>query len=69
MQHEEVVGRVQDSQAGLGWGEPVQFWSKATREQQEIMVAEVVTRLEQECYFIRPNKGHGPIGRTPQAGS
>lgn len=47
------MGREQDNQAGLGWGEPDQFWSKATREQQEIMVAEMVTRGEQEHYLIK----------------
>lgn len=47
------MGREQDNQAGLGWGEPGQFWSKATREQQEIMVAEMVTTVKQECYLIK----------------
>lgn len=33
LQHKEVLGRVQNNRAGLGLGEPVQFWSRATREQ------------------------------------
>ncbi len=33
LQHKEVMGRVQHSRAGLGWGEPVQFWSKAKAEE------------------------------------
>ena len=46
LQHKEVLGGVQDSQAGLGWGEPVQFWSKPTREQRKTMVIEEVTWVE-----------------------
>eukprot|EP00064_Thunnus_orientalis_P004215 superscaffoldBa00000377_g4226 len=46
LQHKDVLGRVQDSQAGLGWGEHVQFWSKPTREQRKTMVVEEVTWVE-----------------------
>ncbi len=51
LQHKEILGRVQDSQAGLGWGEPVQFWSKATKEQRKAMVMEEVSLVKQECYL------------------
>ncbi len=53
LQHKEVMGRVQHSQAGLGWGEPVQFWSKATREQRKSMVVEEVSQVEQDRYLIK----------------
>lgn len=53
LQHKEVMGRVQHSRAGLGWGEPVQFWSKATREQRKTMVVEEVSRVEQDRYHIK----------------
>jgi len=52
LQHKEVMGRVQHSRAGLGWGEPVQFWSKATREQRKSMVVEEDSRIEQDRYLI-----------------
>ncbi len=53
LQHKEIMGRVQHSRAGLGWGEPVQFWSKATREQRKSMVVEEVSRVEQDRYLIK----------------
>lgn len=53
LQHKEVMGRVQHSRAGFGWGEPVQFWSKATREQRKTMVVEEVSRVEQDRYHIK----------------
>ncbi len=53
LQHKEIMGRVQHSRAGLGWGEPVQFWSKATREQRKSMVVEEVLRVEQDRYLIK----------------
>lgn len=37
LRHKEVVERVQVSQVGLGWGEPVQLWSKATKEQRKVV--------------------------------
>ncbi len=43
LQHKEVMGRIQHSRAGLGWGEPVQVWSKATREQRKSMVVASLT--------------------------
>ncbi|XP_041649202.1 transient receptor potential cation channel subfamily M member 4-like [Cheilinus undulatus] len=52
LQHKEVVGRVQDSQAGLDWEEPVKFWLKATREQRKTIVL--------------PGENHPkPAARTP----
>uniref|UniRef100_A0A3B1JJ67 Reverse transcriptase domain-containing protein n=1 Tax=Astyanax mexicanus TaxID=7994 RepID=A0A3B1JJ67_ASTMX len=53
LQHKEVLGRTQVSQAGLGWGESVPFWSKATREQRKIMVVEEVSQVEQDRYLIK----------------
>ncbi len=53
LQHKEVMGRVQHCRAGLGWGEPVQFWSKATREQRKSMVVEEVSQVEQDRYLIK----------------
>ncbi len=53
LQHNEVMGRVQHSRAGLDWGEPVQFWSKATRDQRKSMVVEEVSRVEQDRYLIK----------------
>lgn len=52
-QHKEVLGRVQHNLAGLGWGEPTQFWPTATREQRKTMVVEEVTQVEQERYLIK----------------
>lgn len=31
LQHQEVVGRVQTGQAGLGWGDPPILWSRASK--------------------------------------
>ena len=53
LQHKEVLGRVQDSRAGLGWGQPVQFWSKATREQRKTMVVEEVSQVVKDNYLIK----------------
>ncbi len=53
LQHKEVMGRVQHSRTGLGWGEPVQFWSKATREQRKSVVVEEVSQVEQDRYLIK----------------
>ncbi len=53
LQHKEVMGRVQHSRAGLGWGEPVQFWSKVTSKQRKSMVVEEVLRVEQDRYLIK----------------
>lgn len=53
LQQKELLGRVQDSRAGLGLEEHMQFCSKATREQRKTMVVEEVTRVEQECYLIK----------------
>ncbi len=53
LEPKEVMGRLQHSQAGLGWGEPVQFWSKATREQRKSMVVEEVSQVEQDRYLIK----------------
>lgn len=35
LRHREVMGAVQTSRAGLGWGEPQEFWSKASKRQQK----------------------------------
>ena len=32
--------------------DPVQYWSKATREQRKTRAMGEVTRMEQECYSI-----------------
>lgn len=47
------MGAVQTSRAGLGWGEPQEFWSKASKRQQKTMVVEEVTRLDQERLHIK----------------
>lgn len=48
LQQREVMGAVQTSPAGLGWGAAQHFWSKATMKQQKTMVVDEVTRLEEE---------------------
>ncbi|CAJ1057801.1 hypothetical protein F2P79_020824%2C partial [Xyrichtys novacula] len=53
LQHKEILGRVQDSRAGLGWGQPVQFWSKATRDQRKAMVVEEVSQVEKDHYLVK----------------
>nr|XP_061819532.1 uncharacterized protein LOC133608354 [Nerophis lumbriciformis] len=53
LKYKEILGRVQDSRAGLGWGKPVQFWSKATRQQRKAMVVEEVTQVAQDQYWIK----------------
>lgn len=45
LQRKEVLGRVQDSQAGLGWWQPALFWCKVTREQAKTMVVEGVSQF------------------------
>ena len=52
LQDKEVLGRVQDSRAGLGRGHPVQFWSKATREKRKAMEVEEVSQEEQGHYLV-----------------
>lgn len=52
LQHREVMGSVQTSCTGLGWGALQKFWSKATKRQQKTMVVEEVTRVEQESFHI-----------------
>ncbi|KAL7836380.1 hypothetical protein AOLI_G00276640 [Acnodon oligacanthus] len=66
LKHKEVLGRTQVSRAGLGWGEPVQFWSEATREQRKIMAVEEVSQVERLC--PRASREHGPAGRIPSTG-
>ncbi|KAL7847812.1 hypothetical protein AOLI_G00225300 [Acnodon oligacanthus] len=51
LQHKEVLGRSRVSRVGLGWGESVQFWSKATREQRKTMVVEEVSQVDH--YLIK----------------
>lgn len=53
LQHQEVMGVVQISCSGLGWGAPQQFWSKTTTKQQKTMVVDEVTRLERERFHIK----------------
>ena len=53
LQHREIVGRVQVGRAGLGWGEPPRFWSKATGKERKEMVVAEVTRLEEERHKIK----------------
>lgn len=57
LQNKEFVERVQDNQAGLGWGEPVHFWSKATRKQQKAVDVEEVRLGLQSSTPVRTATG------------
>lgn len=48
LKHQEVVGRVQTGQAGLGSTIPPILWSKANRKERKDLVVGKVTREEQE---------------------
>ena len=46
LKHLEVVGRVQEGRVGLGRGETLLFWSKASKEERKVVTE--VARTEQE---------------------
>ncbi len=45
LKHQEVVGRVQEGQTGLGRSETPLFWSKASKEEHQSSVSEPARRL------------------------
>ncbi|KAG1925338.1 hypothetical protein F2P79_025614 [Pimephales promelas] len=53
LQHREVLGRVQDGRAGVGWGQAPLFWSNASKEERKAMVAAEVMRAEHERLTIK----------------
>lgn len=44
---------VQTGRAGLGFGAPQQFWSKATKKERKTMVVDEIARLEQEHFQVK----------------
>lgn len=52
LQHQEVVGRVQEGRAGLGWGEAPRFWSKA-KKGRRWWWQRWVARTEEERFKIK----------------
>ncbi len=53
LQHQEVVGRVQTGQAGLGWGDPPSLSSRADKKERKDLVVVEITKMEQEQYRVQ----------------
>ena len=48
LQHREVMGSVQTSRAGLGWGAPQQFWSKV---EVDLFIGRPINRADYLTFF------------------
>ena len=53
LEHQEVVGWLQQGKTGLGWGPAPKMWSKAKRKERKELVVSEVSRMEDEAYTIR----------------